>query len=550
MKKLLPLFSLLLCSFLGKAQLSCNAGFTTNVTGFTASFTPAMIGDSINTNHYWSFGDNTVSNAVAPVHTYSTTGVFLARHIIVRGTPNVGCRDTFYTQVVITNTSACNIQANFAYARDSVNIRKYYFGNLTLNFLPTDSIRWSFGDGSAYNYNVNPDHIYATAGTYNVCIRVKRTTPAGTAPCISEYCRVLIVDSVPPCNLQAYFNYQYDPVNRHKVYFVNQTVNFLPTDSIRWNFGDGSAYSYTVNPDHTYANAGTYNVCIRVKRNAPAGTPACVSEYCKLVVIDTVPPCNLQAYFNYQVNPSNPNNVYFINQTVNFLPTDSIRWNFGDGTPFNYQTNPTHTYTTAGTYNVCIRVKRNTSAGTTPCVSEYCKQVIVASTTCNYVVDFSSRVDSINPRKVFFTNLSPNISGAIATWTFGDGTSSNSWNAEHTYTTLASLYNVCLKVKYSNTCIKDKCRVIQLPNSTVCTLQPYPNPTSTVINASVSLTAPTLINTRIFNSSNVVVRQQQQNGVVGFNTVSVNVAALPVGVYRIVINYGNRECKGTFLKVN
>lgn len=551
MKKNLLLLFILFCGFWGKSQTTCNASFTTSVNGYTATFTPAMIGDSINSQHQWSFGDNTVSSIASPVHTYATSGVYAVRHIFSRYNPNILCRDTVYMQVVIPPTTACNLQAYFSYLRDSANYHKYYFTNQSGGFLPTDSIRWSFGDGTPFNYSVNPDHIYAAAGTYNVCIRVKRNTPAGTAPCVSEYCKVLVVDSVTPCNIQAYFSHQYDAVNRKKVYFTNQTVNFLPTDSIRWNFGDGTPFSYAVNPDHTYAAAGTYNVCIRVKRNTTSGTAICVSEYCKQVIIDSVPPCNLQAYFSYQQSPSNLNNVYFVNQTVNFLPTDSIRWNFGDGTPFSYAVNPNHVFASAGTYNVCIRVKRTYNNNTPPCISEYCKIVVInPNTTCNYVVDFSSRVDSLNPRRVIFTNLSSNIAGASATWTFGDGTSSNSWNAEHTYANFGN-YNVCLKVTYNNTCIKDKFKVIQLvSNTTTCILQPYPNPANSIVNASVSLTAPTLITTRIFNSSNVVVRLIQQTGVAGFNTVSVNVGTLPVGVYRMVINYGNKECRGTFMKVN
>jgi hypothetical protein len=47
---------------------------------------------------------------------------------------------------------------------------------------------------------------------------------------------------------------------------------------------------------------------------------------------------------------------------------------------------------------------------------------------------------------------------------------------------------------------------------------------------------------------NVIVRQQQQNGSVGVNTVTVNVATLPLGMYKIKIQHGNKVCQGIFMK--
>jgi PKD repeat protein len=558
------LSSLLLCNF-SKAQIvTCNASFTENINGFAVNFTPAFATDSINTTHNWNFGDGTAnSTLIYANHTYANVGIYLVKHALTRKNPNgtILCADTFLKTIQIQNSPNCNIQAYFTFVKDSINKKKVYFTNQTANFLATDSIRWSFGDGTAYNYDINPIHTYNAAGTYNVCIRVKRNTiTAGGLPCVSEFCKVVIIDSIittPPCNMQAYFTFIKDSINKKKVYFTNQTANFLATDSIRWSFGDGTAYNYDINPIHTYNAAGTYNVCIRVKRNTiTVGGLPCVSEFCKVVIIDsiiTTPPCNMQAYFSFVKDSINKKKVYFTNQTINFLATDSIRWNFGDGTAYNYTQNPVHTYTTNGIYNVCIRVVRNVPNSPIPCVSELCKVVVIdsVSTTpnCNYLVDFNTKVDSLNARKVYFTNVSLYVTGAVATWTFGDGTTSNSWNADHIYAN-GGMFNVCLKIKYSATCTKEKCRVIQLLNTVACILQPYPNPAVSVVNASVQLTTPYVIYTRVISINNIIMLQQQQNGLTGFNTVTVNVATLPVGMYRSVVRYGNKECKGTFFKSN
>jgi PKD repeat protein len=50
-------------------------------------------------------------------------------------------------------------------------------------------------------------------------------------------------------------------------------------------------------------------------------------------------------------------------------PYTSISWNFGDGSPESAQPNPSHIYTTTGTYNVCVTVTNACGSNT------YCKSV-------------------------------------------------------------------------------------------------------------------------------------------------------------------------------
>lgn len=64
--------------------------------------------------------------------------------------------------------------------------------------------------------------------------------------------------------------------------------------------------------------------------------------------------CNMTASFTKTINAST---VTFINTSGNFSVGDSIQWAFGDGM-FSYEWNPVHTYNAAGTYNVCLRVKK------------------------------------------------------------------------------------------------------------------------------------------------------------------------------------------------
>ena len=477
MKKIITLLLTVLTafSFTSKAQttITCNADFNFTISNFSVHFTPVMVGDSFNTTHYWSFGDGNTVSAVSPTHTYVAVGSYSVKHFIIRHNTAgaVVCTDSLTKIVLIQTTTACTLQAYFTYTADSLSWNTIHFQNQSQPNAPGDSIRWNFGDGTPPINGLvgtlsTPTHVYANAGVYNVCIRVKKNNNTSTAPCISEICKTVVV--APPCNLTAAFNWTTTTSSPLVIAFHNLSGGFATGDSIRWTFGDGTV-SYDVNPTHTYANAGTYTVCLRVKRNSTiAGVPPCVSEICKTVVVTT--PCNVQAYFIAQADSTHPLRIKFTDLSVPLSPSDSIRWTFGDGTSVNglqsdpNVANPTHDYAQAGNYTVCLRVKKNiNSTGTTPCVGEICKQVTVIA-PCNIPVSFTMHRDSLNPRKVYFNNttIAPTAT-ASAIWHFGDGTAATTWNAVHEYAQPGS-YRVCLTVYFSSNCVKETCDTVVIPN--------------------------------------------------------------------------------------
>ncbi len=474
----------------------CNlqAGFSWTATAtnplrieFHNTTSGALPADSVR----WTFGDGTSVNGFMgdpatanPVHIYTQPGTYtvcLRVKRIVNSTPNPCVSETCQTIVV---TSPCNLQANFNWTVSTANPLAFEFHNTTGGVLPSDSVRWTFGDGTAVNglqsdpTVANPLHTYTQPGTYTVCLRVKRITAPGTTPCVSEICKTVVVTS--PCNLQAYFVSHPDSLNPLKVYFSNMSVVSSPSDSVRWTFGDGTSLSglqsdpNVANPVHVYAQPGTYNVCIRVKRNLNTTPNPCVSEFCKQVVVNPPVPCNIQAYFISHPDSLNPLKVYFSNMTAPSNPTDSVRWTFGDGTSLSglqsdpAVANPVHVYAQAGNYTVCIRVKKNLNTTPNPCVGEFCKLVVVDNPPppCNTPVNFSWQLDQSNPRKVYFTNLTVSpTAAATALWTFGDGTSATTWNAVHEYAQ-PGRYLVCLKITFGPNCVKEKCDSILIPSPT------------------------------------------------------------------------------------
>ena len=132
-------------------------------------------------------------------------------------------------------------------------------------------------------------------------------------------------------------------------------------DSVVWNFGDGSATTTSTAPLHTYTATGTYDACVTVYSSC--GSDLHCSEIS--IAICTITP-------TASFSDTGTHTVGFT-YTGTSIGLDSVRWNFGDGST-STSVNPLHTYTTSGTYTVCVTVY--TACG----VDSSCSNVVVNTT--------------------------------------------------------------------------------------------------------------------------------------------------------------------------
>lgn len=459
-------------------QNSCNLVVNFTVTPITANgntfhfentSVPLNPGDSV----FWTFGDGNASSIVSPNHTYIQAGIYtVCLKVYQQSVPGTTpCVREICKTVTVQPVNTCTLTASFTWAMVAGTVNTVHFQNTSAPLQSTDSIRWTFGDGTSSN-QLHPNHTFAQPGTYNVCLRVqKRDSLGGLTNCVREICNTIVIQFPPACNLQVNFMAYHDSLATvpNTYHFQNLTTPLNNSDSIRWTFGDGSS-SNQVNPTHTYAQPGTYLVCLRVQqRNASGGLTNCVRESCDTIVIQSSPACNLLVEFiaHRDSLATVPNTVHFENLSSPINNTDSIRWTFGDGSSSN-QVNPIHAYAQPGTYTVCLRIqKRDQNGGLTNCIREICKPVTVTA-TCNIQSGFTWSTDSLNTRKIYFTNTSmPATTTATAFWSFGDGTTSTAWNPVHEYANPGNYY-VCLKLQTSNTCFSYSC-------DTVIVQAPLPN---------------------------------------------------------------------------
>lgn len=227
-----------------------------------------------------------------------------------------------------------------------------------------------------------------------------------------------------PCfslGLSLNFTNTSSPVNFNRMYNQAEYLG-SPELSFTWNYGDGSPTENLVDATHTYGSASPYNVTL-------TDTIYGWSVTCST---DTVVTLGAPPVAAFTSTESGLTSTFTNNSTVSSGAT--YTWDFGDGNT-STATDPTHTYTTDGTYTVCL-------TATDPCGSETTCQSVTVSSCANPVVGFT--VAGTSPT-FNFTNNSTTTGTTTYAWDFGDGNTSSAMNPSHTYTADGT-YSVCLVV--------------------------------------------------------------------------------------------------------
>ena len=287
----------------------------------------------------------------------------------------------------VPNPTPCNLNPSFTAQVSPTQNNIFVFTNTSTPLNTAASISWDFGD-STFGSGFTATHSYTNSGTYLVCMHI-----AISNTCIRDTCITVTVmgTNPPPCNLVANFTWQASPntANANVVHFINTTNSATAIDSLTWTFGDGTT-SHDLNPVHTFANAGTYTVCLRVVRifNIPGSTP-CVSEICYNVIVNVPTSINCDSVhvsYTYVRDAFMSNKVYFV--TVANYPVTQETWTI---TPLNStsaatvtlsQYNPAYIFSQVGNYVVCLSAV--TAGG---CIKEECDTISIGSiaTQCELI---------------------------------------------------------------------------------------------------------------------------------------------------------------------
>ncbi|MFH0968470.1 MAG: PKD domain-containing protein [Methanobacteriota archaeon] len=284
---------------------------------------------------------------------------------------------------------------------------------------------WNFGDGGT-DMVANPSHTYSSAGTYTVNLTASSQTGGSS-----------IEEKVGYITVSNSGNVDADFVGVPTSGTAPLTVQFtdISTGSPTmwaWNFGDGGT-DVVANPSHTYAIAGNYTVILTASSQT-GGT----SIENKVGYISVSPSGSIDADFvGVPTSGTAPLTVQFTDTSTG-SPTMWV-WNFGDGSTDSVA-NPSHAYTSAGTYTVSLTASSQTGGSN---VENKVGYITVngsgAGPKASFTVDKRS---GPKPLTVNFTDTSTG-SPTMWLWDFGDGTNDSDSNPIHTYQQ-ASVYTVKL----------------------------------------------------------------------------------------------------------
>jgi PKD repeat protein len=344
--------------------------------------------------------------------------------------------------VICYNPQLSYCHADFLYLPDRKQPGTIHFTEISLSEI--QSWQWNFGDGN-FSDKPNPVYKYPDDGNYDVCLTV--TGNSGT--CTDLYCEGITVKSDTICTAMFTYSENYGMPNTIRFWNLSQGN----ISDWQWDFGDGTT-SVNQNPIHSYANQGSYEVCLTISDL----TGTCSDTYCTEVITGSNPGCKAMFFaFNDSLNPLSRKFV-----DVSYGEPTSWQWSFGDST-YSSEQNPVHNYFQEGIYNVCLAIYNDTSG----CSDTYCQTVMVylqlpCTAYFNYL-EISSQ-----PYTYQFADLSV---GDVDNWNwdFGDGKSANIHNPVHTYYQNGE-YEVCLTITNNQgTCSDIYCETIYVGTSPNCT---------------------------------------------------------------------------------
>ncbi len=401
----------------------------------------------------WDFGDpgsgtGNYSTAQNPMHLFSAPGTYMVS-LTVKNVNN--CSNTRIKPITINTPPSADFTATEACQGTNTVFTDNSTTPIGTNIT---TYTWDFGDGFG-DTGPNPQHAYATYGTYYV-----RLTILNTDLCVNETVKPVFVHPNPLPD----FSFSPSTCIGNPVSYTN--LSTMPPgngfsdrpDIWTWDFGDGSlpvTINYPDNPNivHTFlGTAPSHIVTLTVTSNT-----GCVASIQKTVYSVPSPDAN----FSYSGSQCADQTIQFTDQTseAGGGAIQSWYWTFGDPLSGANNTstlrNPIHTFKGGpGTYTVTLLV-----TNTNGCTSSRSYDVII---NMKPVSNFTATTPCENSPTIFTNTSTPNAAAIVSSfWEFGDGGTSNQSSPTYTYLTYG-IKNVKLTVTNSNGCIHDTTKQVSV----------------------------------------------------------------------------------------
>lgn len=138
-------------------------------------------------NHFWDFGDGSISNNQNKTHAFPSAGKYNVKYVVSTAD---GCRDSIIQQVIIFPKP----KADFSDQAPQCLLNNKFTFLSTSTFDPTSnsSLNWDFGNGLTAT-GANVSHSYSKEGSYLVTL----TISAGSSSCSDKIQKQVVVNPQP-----------------------------------------------------------------------------------------------------------------------------------------------------------------------------------------------------------------------------------------------------------------------------------------------------------------------------------------------------------------
>ncbi|MCC6370828.1 MAG: PKD domain-containing protein [Bacteroidia bacterium] len=331
------------------ASLSVSSGGLYNP---TVNFSNASTNTISTTTYTWYFGDGASSSLPNPIHTYTANGIY---DYTLNVANNPTCT-SFYripTQNTIWGpTHICYYSDTLLYAFGPspglVSFSMFPVGNRVV------SAGWAFGNGLL----VGAVTTVATTffdGTYTVQTQLNH----GPNNCLQNMNAIITITN-NPCFANAGFTQTLNSGGQVQFSLTSPSSN--SNIAYYWDFGDGVT-STLASPIHTFPSAGNFTTMLISHHSTY--TVACSDTSTVNISVSGIP-CVANSNFSFQ-STSVPHQYYI---TPSFpYNISSVTWDWGDGSSSNVLYT-SHTYSTAGSYDVCMTVTAACGSTSTTCYNQ------------------------------------------------------------------------------------------------------------------------------------------------------------------------------------
>ena len=369
---------------------SIAADSTSREIPLTVNFISTVTGGFGSLTYQWDFGDGSTSSTANPGHIFKTHGIYTVTCTV---TDSATPPRTKQATVQIEVYEPLNVSIFANPPSGEVPLEAGFTSTVTGGF-GSLTYQWDFDDGSTSSA-ANPAHTFKTHGTYTVtCMVTDSATPPRTAQATVQ------IEVYEPLNVSIFAN----PLSGEvplEVGFTSTVTGDFGNLTYQWAFDDGSTSS-AANPGHIFKTHGIYTVTCTVTDSA---TPPRTKQ--ATVQIEVYEPLNVSIFAN---PPSGlqPLEVGFTSTVTGGFGSLTYQWDFDDESALSNEADPTHAFTTAGTYAVTCQV---TDSAAPPRTDQATTQIDVISQS-NWPVAVSTA-----PGSQYAVQIAPDGSGgAVMAW--------------------------------------------------------------------------------------------------------------------------------------